>query len=113
MPWGRLMASVGGAGGQFPWPMSLAGEVAAGGVQAAASALAGCSVQAAARASGWLRESRVADRVARASGTHLPQQVPTPSSRVRSRRLVAPPFTAVRICLSETALQTQMIMELL
>src|ERR1700728_3623342 len=66
--------------------------------------------QATARASGWLRASRESDRVALASGMHLPQQVPIPSSRVRSRRLVAPQFTAARICLSETALQTQMIM---
>ena len=59
------------------------------------------------------RESREADKVALASGRHLPQQVPTPSSRVRSRKFVAPPFTADLMCLSETALQTQMIMTLL
>jgi hypothetical protein len=45
-----------------------------------------------------------------ASGTHLPQQVPTPSSRVRSRKFVAPPFTADLMCLSETALQIHTIM---
>jgi hypothetical protein len=32
-----------------------------------------------------------------ASGTHLPQQVPTPKSRVISRMQHAPPFTAARI----------------
>ena len=57
--------------------------------------------------------SSEADRVARASGMHFPQQVPTPSSRVRSRTQVAPFFTADRICRSDTALQTQMIMWLL
>jgi len=36
--------------------------------------------------------------------------VPTPRSRVKSRRLLAPPLTATRICLSDTALQTQTIM---
>ena len=45
-----------------------------------------------------------------ASGRHLPQQVPTPKSRVRSRKQVAPPLTAVRMCRSETALHKQMIM---
>ena len=45
-----------------------------------------------------------------ASGRHLPQQVPTPKSRVRSRNEVAPSLTAVRICRSETALHTQTIM---
>jgi hypothetical protein len=44
---------------------------------------------------------------------HFPQQVPTPSSRVMSRTQVAPFLTAKRICLSDTALQTQMIMGLL
>jgi len=44
-----------------------------------------------------------------ASGRHLPQQVPKPSSRVRSRKLVAPSLTAARMCRSETALHTQMI----
>jgi hypothetical protein len=45
-----------------------------------------------------------------ASGRHLPQQVPTPNSRVKSRKQVAPPLTAVLICRSETALHTQTIM---
>ena len=58
-------------------------------------------------------ESSEADNVALASGMHFPQQVPTPSSRVRSRTQVAPFFTANRICRSDTALQTQMIMVLL
>jgi hypothetical protein len=53
---------------------------------------------------------RQADNAALASGRHFPQQVPTPSSRVRSRKLLAPPLTAVRICRSETALQTHTIM---
>ena len=57
-----------------------------------------------------VREPSEADKVALASGTHLPQQVPTPSSRVRSRKFMAPSFTADLMCLSETALQTQMIM---
>ena len=35
----------------------------------------------------WLRHD---DKAALASGTHLPQHVPTPSSRVRSRMQVAP-----------------------
>jgi hypothetical protein len=56
------------------------------------------------------RSSKQADSAALASGRHLPQQVPTPRSRVRSRRLFAPPLTALRICLSDTALQTQTIM---
>jgi len=56
------------------------------------------------------RASRDADNAALASGRHLPQQVPTPSSRVRSRRLAAPPLTATRICRSDTALHTQTIM---
>jgi hypothetical protein len=56
------------------------------------------------------RSSKQADSAALASGRHLPQQVPTPRSRVRSRRLLAPPLTALRICLSDTALQTQTIM---
>jgi hypothetical protein len=60
-----------------------------------------------------LRESSDADRVALASGTHLPQQVPTPRSRVRSRMQVAPSLTAARICLSETALQMHTIMRVL
>jgi hypothetical protein len=51
-----------------------------------------------------------ADRAARASGTHLPQQVPTPSSRVISRREEAPALTAARIWRSETALHTHTIM---
>jgi hypothetical protein len=51
-----------------------------------------------------------ADNVALASGRHLPQQVPTPSSRVRSRKHVAPFFTADLMCRSETALQIQTIM---
>jgi hypothetical protein len=54
--------------------------------------------------------SREADNAALASGRHFPQHVPTPSSRVRSRKLLAPPLTAVRICRSETALQTHTIM---
>jgi hypothetical protein len=54
--------------------------------------------------------SREAHNAALASGRHLPQQVPTPSSRVRSRKLLAPPLTAWRICRSETALHTQTIM---
>jgi len=41
-----------------------------------------------------LRESAKADL---ASGRHLPQQVPIPNSRVRSRKLLAPHLTAVRI----------------
>jgi hypothetical protein len=45
-----------------------------------------------------------------ASGKHLPQQVPIPKSRVRSRNEFAPPFTAVRIWRSDTALHTQTIM---
>jgi hypothetical protein len=60
-----------------------------------------------------LRESRAArdaDNAALASGRHFPQQVPTPRSRVRSRRLFAPPLTALRICRSDTALHTQTIM---
>jgi hypothetical protein len=57
--------------------------------------------------------SSEADSVARASGTHFPQQVPTPNSRVRSRTQVAPFFTAERMCRSDTALQTQIIMGLL
>jgi hypothetical protein len=56
------------------------------------------------------RGSSEAESVARASGRHFPQHVPKPSWRVRSRKLLAPPFTAERMCLSETALQTQMIM---
>ena len=68
---------------------------------------------AAARTADSLRESSEADKVALASGTHLPQQVPTPSSRVRSRKLLAPPFTADLMCLSETALHTHMIMSVL
>jgi hypothetical protein len=60
-----------------------------------------------------VREPSEADNVALASGTHLPQQVPTPSSRVRSRKFVAPSFTADLMCLSETALQMQMIMVVL
>ena len=60
-----------------------------------------------------LREARQAVKVTLASGRHLPQQVPTPSSRVRSRKLAAPPFTADLMCRSETALQTQMIMSAL
>lgn len=51
-----------------------------------------------------------ADKAALASGTHLPQQVPTPSSRVISRMHVAPSLTAARMCLSDTALHTQTIM---
>ena len=57
--------------------------------------------------------SSEADKAAFASGTHLPQQVPTPRFRVRSRMLAAPFFTADRMCLSDTALQTQMIMGVL
>jgi hypothetical protein len=68
---------------------------------------------AAERTADSLRESREADKVALASGTHLPQQVPTPSSRVRSRKFLAPSFTADLMCLSETALQTHMIMPVL
>jgi hypothetical protein len=48
-----------------------------------------------------------------ASGKHLPQQVPTPKSRVRSRNEVAPPLTAVRMWRSETALHTHTIMVLI
>ena len=48
-----------------------------------------------------------------ASGRHLPQHVPTPNSRVRSRKEVAPLLTAVRMCRSETALHTQTIMRVL
>jgi hypothetical protein len=54
----------------------------------------------------WLNDS---DRVAFAAGTHLPQQVPTPSSRLMSRSEVAPSLTAARICRSDTALHTQTI----
>jgi hypothetical protein len=54
-----------------------------------------------------------ADRAAFASGTHLPQQVPTPSSRLMSRSEVAPSLTAARICRSDTALHTQTIIGLL
>jgi hypothetical protein len=71
---------------------------------------ADASVAESARASSALRDS---DRVALASGTHLPQQLPTPSSRLRSRKLHAPPLTADRMCRSDTALQMQMIMALL
>jgi hypothetical protein len=53
---------------------------------------------------------RLDDKVALAAGTHLPQHVPTPNSRVRSRMQVAPLVTAARMCRSETALQTHMIM---
>ena len=45
-----------------------------------------------------------------ASGRHLPQQVPTPRSRVRSRNELAPDLTAERIARSETALHTHIIM---
>ena len=55
----------------------------------------------------WPNDS---DRVAFAAGTHLPQQVPTPSSRLMSRIDVAPSLTAARICRSDTALHTQTIM---
>ena len=48
-----------------------------------------------------------------ASGKHLPQQVPIPKSRVRSRNELAPPLTALRMCRSETALHTQTIMAVL
>jgi hypothetical protein len=58
-------------------------------------------------------DSKEAVKVALASGRHFPQQVPNPSSRVRSRKLQAPPFTADLMCRSETALQTQIIMGLL
>jgi hypothetical protein len=58
----------------------------------------------------WPHAWSEADNAAFASGTHFPQQVPTPKSRVRSRKLAAPFFTAVLMCLSDTALQTQMIM---
>jgi len=58
----------------------------------------------------WLNDS---DRVAFAAGTHLPQQVPTPSSRLMSRSELAPSLTAARICRSDTALHTQTIMGLL
>jgi len=47
-----------------------------------------------------------------ASGTHFPQQEPTPKTRARSRMLVAPPFTAWRIWRSETALQMHTIIVL-
>ena len=89
MPGRGVKASIGGLEREFP---------PRGGLQAAA------------RASGWLGDSSEAERAALASGTHLPQQVPNPSCRERSRMLVAPQATAVRMCRSETALQTQMIM---
>jgi hypothetical protein len=55
--------------------------------------------------------ARHAERAAFASGRHFPQEVPTRSSRVRSRMHEAPPLTAARMCLSDTALQTHTIME--
>jgi hypothetical protein len=58
----------------------------------------------------WSWGFRDADNAAFASGTHLPQQVPTPSSRAMSRMQVAPSATAERMCLSETALHTHTIM---
>src|ERR1700723_1737067 len=88
MPGRGVKASIGGLEREFPPRRGL---------------------QAAARASGWLGDSSEAERAALASGTHLPQQVPNPSCRERSRMLVAPQATAVRMCRSETALQTQMI----
>jgi hypothetical protein len=54
-----------------------------------------------------------ADRAAFASGTHFPQQVPTPSSRLMSRNEVAPSLTAARMCRSDTALHTQTIMRVI
>jgi hypothetical protein len=61
----------------------------------------------------WLSDAQWAndaDRAAFASGTHFPQQVPTPSSRLMSRSEVAPSLTAARMCRSDTALHTQTIM---
>jgi hypothetical protein len=49
------------------------------------------------RGAASLRCEREAAMAALASGTHLPQQVPTPKSRVMSRMQHAPPFTAARI----------------
>ena len=43
------------------------------------------------------QDARQEARAVLASGRHLPQQDPTPSSRARSRMVVAPPFTALRI----------------
>jgi hypothetical protein len=53
---------------------------------------------------------RQADKVACASGKHLPQQVPTPNSLVKSRRRVMPLWAACLIWRSDTALHTHTIM---
>ena len=71
--------------------------------------------QAAAKVAGekqvvWSRSARQPAIVARASGTHLPQQVPSPVSRLSSETEETPPLTAERMWRSETALQTHTIM---
>jgi hypothetical protein len=61
----------------------------------------------------WSRSARQPAIVARASGTHLPQQVPSPVVRLSSVTEEMPPLTAERMWRSETALQTHTIMGLL
>ena len=56
------------------------------------------------------RSARQSASATRASGTHLPQQVPSPVWRLSSLTQLTPPLTAERMCRSETALQTQTIM---
>ena len=58
----------------------------------------------------WSRSVRQPAIVARASGTHLPQQVPSPVLRLSSVTEETPPLTAERMWRSETALQTHTIM---
>jgi len=46
---------------------------------------------------GFKSDDRQPESAFFASGTHFPQQVPSPRSRARSRTVLAPPLTALRI----------------